>query len=64
MSREQLRKAIMKNVAKREPRTGAQIAERIDPQFPARGLSRVLGDLLGEGLIVKGKGRPPTYVKA
>jgi Fic family protein len=60
---EQLRKLIMKNVAKREGRTGAEIAERLGLEN-ARQINRALGTLRLDGSIERDTSRPPKYRKA
>lgn len=72
---EEIEAKIMRNVAKRDPRTGAEIASRVNMSVQA--INRSLGALVERGLLIKGKipkstgrferadnGRPPVYVKA
>jgi predicted ArsR family transcriptional regulator len=54
---------IIKNVTKREPRTAAQIAERMAIENP-RQINRALGVMVAEGVLVRDTKRPPRYSKA
>lgn len=55
-------KKVLRNVTKREPRTAAEIADRIGIEEP-RALSVPIGRLITAGLIAKAGGRPTKYVK-